>query len=217
MARAILPGMPVTASTVPLARLEIATPRLLLTAGDAGLAPAVCDFQRRNRRHFERWDPPTSETFFTLEVQAQRVQTGIEAFFSDTAYRYWLIDISRAGGARVPSAEADVVGSVHLSQLTRGAFHNAMLGYALDERLVGTGLMTEALTAAIGEMFSPRVNLHRIQAAYRPENQRSAAVLDRLGFRLEGIARDYLYIDGAWRDHRIMARTNPGFVKPEGW
>lgn len=201
----------------PLPRLEILTARLLLTAGDTTLAPAVRAFQRRNRRHFERWDPPTTETFYTLEAQAQRVQAGVEAFLTDTAYRYWMIDMSRAGGARLPLADAEVVGSVHFSQITRGAFHNAMLGYALDEAHVGQGLMTEALTAAIAEMFSPRVNLHRIQAAYRPENHRSEAVLERQGFRLEGVAKDYLYIDGAWRNHRIMALTNPSFVKPEGW
>jgi ribosomal-protein-alanine N-acetyltransferase len=201
----------------PLPRLEILTARLLLAAGDTTLAPAVRAFQRRNRRHFARWDPPTSETFYTLEAQAQRVQAGLEAFMADTAYRYWLIDISRSGGARVPFADAEVVGSVHFSQITRGAFHNAMLGYALDEGQVGRGLMTEALTAAIAEMFSSRVNLHRIQAAYRPENHRSEAVLDRQGFRLEGVAKDYLYIDGAWRNHRIMAITNPAFMKPEAW
>jgi ribosomal-protein-alanine N-acetyltransferase len=201
----------------PRPRLEILTARLLLTAGDATLAPAVRAFQRRNRRHFERWDPPTSETFYSLEAQAQRVQSGLEAFLSDTAYRYWLIDMAHSGGARLPLADAEVIGSVHFSQITRGAFHNAMLGYALDEAHVGRGLMTEALTAAIAEMFSPRVNLHRIQAAYRPENLRSEAVLERLGFRLEGVAKDYLYIDGAWRNHRLMALTNPGFIKPEGW
>ena len=206
-----------TPATSPLPRLEIQTARLLLCAGDTTLAPAVRAFQRRNRRHFERWDPPTSETFYTLEAQVQRVQAGLEAFLSDTAYRYWLVDISRSGGARIPLADSEVVGSVHFSQITRGAFHNAMLGYALDEAHVGQGLMTEALTAAIAEMFSRRVNLHRIQAAYRPENHRSEAVLERLGFRLEGVAKDYLYIDGAWRHHRIVALTNAGFVKPDSW
>ena len=214
--RAILPPMSVPVHA-PLPRLEIQTARLLLTPGDSTLAPAVREFQRRNRRHFERWDPPTSETFYTLEAQTQRLQHGLEAFLADTAYRYWLVDRSRAGGARLPLADAVVVGSVHFSQITRGAFHNTTLGYALDEGHVGRGLMTEALTAAIAEMFSPRVNLHRIQAAYRPENHRSEAVLERQGFRLEGVAKDYLFIDGAWRHHRLMALVNPAFVKPEGW
>ena len=57
----------------PLARYEISTARLRLVAGDPGLAPAVCEVQRRNRQHFAPWDPPTAESFYTLEAQAARV------------------------------------------------------------------------------------------------------------------------------------------------
>jgi ribosomal-protein-alanine N-acetyltransferase len=201
----------------PLARYEITTARLRLVAGDPGLAPAVCEFQRRNRRHFAPWDPPTADSFYSLEAQSLRVAHGVTAFQNDTAYRYWLIDASRAGGARLPSSDVEVVGSLHFSQVSRGAFQSAMLGYALDEAHVGQGLMSEAIVAGLEEMFSPRVNLHRVQAAYRPENSRSARVLERLGFRPEGLAPDYLYIDGAWRDHVIVSLRNPGFAAPDGW
>lgn len=201
----------------PLARLEITTARLRLVAGDPGLAPAVCEFQRRNRRHFAPWDPPTADSFYTLEAQVQRVANGLVAFQNDTAYRYWMIDATRAGGARLPSSDVEVIGSLHFSQVSRGAFQSAMLGYALDEACVGQGLMTEAIVAGLGEMFSPRVNLHRVQAAYRPENVRSAKVLERLGFAAEGVAPDYLYIDGAWRDHIVASLRNPAFALPDGW
>jgi len=202
---------------LPLARPEITTDRLRLIAGDADLAPAVCEFQRRNRRHFAPWDPPTAESFYTQEAQQLRVQQGLAAFNADSAYRYWLIDATRAGGARLPSTDVEVIGSVHFSQVARGAFHSTMLGYALDEAYVGQGLMTEALVAGLQEMFSPRVNLHRVQAAYRPENTRSARVLERLGFRVEGLAPEYLFIDGAWRDHCVSALRNPLFEQPQGW
>ena len=201
----------------PLARPEISTARLRLVAGDAGIAPAVCEFQRRNRQHFAPWDPPTADSFYTHEAQAARVATGLAAFTNDTAYRYWLIDATRAGGARLPSSDVEVIGSLHFSQVSRGAFQSAMLGYALDEAHVGQGLMTESITAGLAEMFSPRVNLHRVQAAYRPENVRSGRVLERLGFRQEGLAPDYLYIAGAWRDHVIVSMRNPSFIAPDGW
>jgi ribosomal-protein-alanine N-acetyltransferase len=212
--QAPIPGL---APLAPLARLEITTARLRLVAGDLGIAPAVCEFHLRNRRHFARWDPPTAESFYTPDAQLQRVQHGLTAFHADTAYRYWMIDASRAGGARLPTSDVDVIGSLHFSHVSRGAFQSCMLGYALDEAHVGRGLMTEALVAALAEMFSPRVNLHRVQAAYRPENARSGKVLERLGFGFEGLARDYLYIDGAWRDHRIASLRNPRFLRPEGW
>ena len=201
----------------PLARHEITTARLRLVAGDPALAPAVCEFQRRNRAHFARWDPPTADSFYTLEAQATRVANGISAFDEDTAYRWWLIDATRCGGARLPSSDVEVIGSLHFSQVSRGAFQSAMLGYALDEAHVGQGLMSEAIAAGLQEMFSPRVNLHRVQAAYRPENLRSARVLERAGFHKEGLAPQYLYIDGAWRDHIVTSLRNPAFVLPDGW
>ena len=201
----------------PLARYEITTERLRLVAGDPDLAPAVCEFQRRNRQHFARWDPPTAESFYSLESQSTRVTHGLTAFQSDTAYRYWLIDATKAGGARLPSSDVEVIGSLHFSQVSRGAFQSAMLGYALDEAHVGQGLMSEAIAAGLEEVFSPRVNLHRVQAAYRPENLRSARVLERMGFHKEGLAPDYLYIDGAWRDHIVTSIRNPAFVLPDGW
>jgi ribosomal-protein-alanine N-acetyltransferase len=201
----------------PLARFEITTTRLRLAAGDAGLAPAVCEFQRRNRQHFAPWDPPTADSFYSAEAQALRLAQGLAAFQNDTAYRYWLIDATRAGGARLPSTDVEVIGSLHFSQVSRGAFQSAMLGYALDEAHVGQGLMTEAIVAGLEEMFSPRVNLHRVQAAYRPENVRSGRVLQRLGFETEGLAPAYLYIDGAWRDHIVTSLRNPNFARPDGW
>jgi len=93
--------------------------------------------------------------------------------------------------------------------VVRGVAHSANLGYALCHGCEGRGWMHEALHAGIEQVFSPAVGLHRIQAAYRPENHRSAAVLMRLGFEREGLARDYLYIAGAWRDHVITALRNP--------
>jgi ribosomal-protein-alanine N-acetyltransferase len=77
--------------------------------------------------------------------------------------------------------------------------------------------MHEALVAALAEAFSPRVNLHRVQAAFRPENTRSGALLQRLGFRPIGLSSDYLFIDGAWRDHQLCALLNPAFHTPSGW
>ena len=66
-------------------------------------------------------------------------------------------------------------------------------------------------------MFSPHINLHRIQAAVRPENWRSVEVLKRLGFSDEGLAPDYLFIDGLWRTHRLTALLNRRFAAPPEW
>lgn len=190
------------------ARKEIVTARLVLKAGAASLAPALADYQERNREHLARWDPPVPESFYTAQAQAERIKQGLKAFADGSGYRYWLV---------LQEAPERVIGSVHFSQVSRGAFQSCTLGYALDGEAQGRGLMHEALAAGIKEMFSPRINLHRVQAAYQPDNARSAAVLQRLKFKEQGVAPDYLYIAGAWRDHVVTALTNPGFVKPMGW
>ncbi|MEW6281000.1 MAG: GNAT family N-acetyltransferase, partial [Candidatus Eremiobacterota bacterium] len=94
------------------------------------------------------------------------------------------------------------------SHILRGAFHACYLGYRLDQRDQGQGLMQEALGRAIRYAFE-RLHLHRIMANSMPTNERSLRVLERLGFQREGYARDYLRIAGEWRDHVMMALTNP--------
>ena len=184
------------------------TPRLRLVAADERLAAMLADFHDRNRVHLAPWEPPTDAGFFTAEVQALRLREGAVAFAAGTGYRYLLQPI---GDTR------RVIGTINFTHIVRGAFQSCNLGYALDQQCEGQALMTEALRCAIAEMFSPRINLHRIQAAFQPENWRSADVLKRLGFVDEGLATDYLFIDGMWRVHRIAALLNKGFVAPSTW
>ena len=184
------------------------TARLRLVAADEPLAAALTDFHDRNRAHLAPWDPPTPTDFYTEAVQAQRLRDAAAAFRAGTGFRYLLQPIGDT---------SRVVGTVNFSNVVRGPFQSCNLGYALDQALEGQALMTEALRCAIVEMFSPQVNLHRIQAGFRPENWRSAEVLKRIGFHDEGLAPDYLFIDGAWRMHRLVALLNKGFLVPAVW
>ena len=184
------------------------TARLRLVAADASMAAALLDFHQRNRAHLAPWDPPTETGFFTEAVQARRLHDAATAFAAGTGFRYLLQPIGD------PSR---VIGSINFSNIARSAFQSCNLGYALDQQFEGQALMTEALRCAIGEVFSPRINLHRIQAAYRLENWRSAEVLKRLNFHEEGVCPDYLFIDGLWRVHRLVALLNKGFAEPEAW
>ena len=194
------------------AYLQLRTARLLLQAPDAmpgsPQVAAVADFYRRNAAHFAPWDPPLPADHAAPERIAQALADGAEAFATGRALRWWLQPADTPGR---------VIGQVHLSSLVRGAFQSCHLGYALDADCQGRGLMHEALRRVVDEAFSPRLNLHRIQAAVRPENQRSLAVLARLGCADIGLARAYLFIDGAWRDHRLFELTNPAFVQPADW
>lgn len=201
----VTPLAPVALSA---AQPVLQTARLRLVGNNPHLGAAVADYMVRNRAHFAPWDPPTPPEFFSADGQTERVLQGVAAFARGEAFRYWL----------QPLEEPErVIGSIHFSQVARGAFQNAALGYALDAASQGQGLMHEALQAGIAEMFSPRVNLHRLQAAWQPSNQRSGAVLQRLGFVQEGLCRDYLFINGAWRDHCISTLLNAHFDVPASW
>lgn len=87
------------------------------------------------------------------------------------------------------------------------------MGYALAESAQGHGYMTEAARAGIEFIFQ-EIRLHRIMANYMPHNVRSAAVLQRLGFTIEGTARNYLFLADAWQDHVLTSLTNPKPVTP---
>ena len=182
----------------PLAVLK--TPRLLLRASDPDFAEAAAGFYRRNREAHARWNPPLPETMFSTEGQRERLAEAVIATATGTGIGWWLF---------APDQPETVLGQIHFSQIVRRAFCNAMLGYTIDHGHEGRGLMHEALQAALTDAFSPRVNLHRVQANVRPDNTRSLRLLDRLGFEREGLAREYLFIDGAWRDHAMTALRNP--------
>jgi len=195
---------------VPISRAVplLLTARLRLVAADEHLGGALAAFHDRNRAHLAPWDPPSSDDFYTEATQAQRLREAAAAFAAGVGYRYLMQPIGDT---------TRVIGSINFSNIVRGAFQSCTLGYALDQAFEGQALMTEGLRCAIAEMFSARVNLHRIQAAYRPENWRSAEVLKRMGFQDEGLAPDYLFIDGQWRVHRISALLNKAFVAPAVW
>jgi ribosomal-protein-alanine N-acetyltransferase len=183
---------------------QIETARLRLRATDLPLAEGVAEYLLRNRAAHSPWNPPLADAVFTVEGQKERLAASARAEAEGREIGWWLTLRGQP--------DAGVIGNVRLSQIARGPFCNAMLGYAIDAAHEGRGLMREALDAVLADAFGPRVGLHRVQANVRPENARSLALLDRLGFEREGLAREYLFIDGAWRDHVMTALRAPGWT-----
>ena len=95
-----------------------------------------------------------------------------------------------------------------MGNVRRGVAQNAQIGYWLGERFVGQGFMSEAVRLVCEFAFS-RSGLHRLEAACIPGNSRSIRLLERNGFRQEGMLTAYLKINGRWRDHLLYARINP--------
>lgn len=97
-------------------------------------------------------------------------------------------------------------GQITLGNLVRGSLRSAWVGYWVESQAAGGGVGTAAVALAVDHAFGP-VGLHRIEATVRPENVASLRVLGKLGFRDEGLLQRYLEVDGAWRDHRLLAMT----------
>ena len=102
------------------------------------------------------------------------------------------------------SAGRTLLGAVELSQIARGNFQSAYLGYWIGGPFAAQGYMTDALEIVLRYAFR-QLRLHRLEANIQPENRPSIAVVRRLGFRKEGTSPRYLKIGGRWRDHERWA------------
>jgi [ribosomal protein S5]-alanine N-acetyltransferase len=101
-------------------------------------------------------------------------------------------------------SDSMIVGVVNFSQIFRGGFQNAYMGYYVGAEFTGRGYMTQGLRLALDYAFR-RLKLHRVEANIQPENVASIALVKKLGFRLEGYSPRYLKISGHWRDHERWA------------
>jgi ribosomal-protein-alanine N-acetyltransferase len=187
--------------TIPI----IETERLVLTIPEASAASRYLAFAIENDAHLARWEPPHPEGFFTEGFWRKRIERNREEYLRDMSLRLAIVGRDDRGGP--------ILGHCNYSNFVRGAFQACYLGYSVDRRWEGKGLMTEALRASIAFIFG-RLRLHRIMANYIPTNERSGRLLRRLGFVVEGYARDYLYIHDGWRDHIMTALTNPSPAPP---
>lgn len=107
-----------------------------------------------------------------------------------------------------------LAGQLTVAGITWGSMCSAHVGYWVDQAVAGRGVMPTAVALAVDHCFRS-VGLHRIEVCIRPENVPSRRVVEKLGFREEGIRPRYLHIDGAWRDHLVFALTAEE-VPPEG-
>jgi [ribosomal protein S5]-alanine N-acetyltransferase len=97
-------------------------------------------------------------------------------------------------------------GQLTIGNVTHGALRSAWIGYWVTTAHVGGGIATAALALGLDHCFRS-VLLHRVEATVRPENAASRRVLAKAGFREEGLLKRYLEVDGAWRDHLLVAIT----------
>jgi [ribosomal protein S5]-alanine N-acetyltransferase len=160
--------------------------RAFIRRGRSGDADEFTELMRASREHHQPWSfPPTRNSEFLALVERARSED------------FELFLLCRRGDGRI-------LGFLNLSQIFRGPFLNAYLGYAVGAPYAGEGYMTEGIQLVLAHAFGS-LGLHRLEANIQPGNERSIALAEGAGFRLEGFSPRYLKIDGKWRDHERWA------------
>jgi ribosomal-protein-alanine N-acetyltransferase len=176
----------------------IQTPRLRIKLLEPDKKDLMVQFRIANRDYLKPWEPVRSVEFYSTRFWDRHLNQLIRDFKSGSSLCLAIMDLQ----------ESEVLGVCNFTNTVFGTFQSCHLGYALGKGHQGEGYMTEALTAAIDYVFT-QINLHRIMANYMPHNHRSANLLERLGFRIEGQAESFLLIDGKWEDHVLTSLINP--------
>lgn len=137
------------------------------------------------------------------------VPPGYPTYVPDTATLAWNYARDIRHGRAMPlkvSVDGQLVGSIVVMSIVRGAAHNAQLGYWIAREWAGQGIMTLAVAMAMDICFD-QMRLHRLEINVRPENEPSRRLVRRLGLRNEGLRRRFLHVGSQWCDHVSYAMT----------
>ena len=184
---------------------ELNTARLQLRLGTTDDIPAILHYYRVNRAYLAPFEPQRPTSFYTRDFWKTVLAARESDFYGDQGVKLLIF---------LQTEPDQVIGTINLNTIVRGAFQAATLGYGLSAQHQGQGYMTEAGKRLMTYAFDT-LKLHRVMANYMPHNHRSASVLKRLGFQIEGIARDYLFINGQWQDHVMTSLINLNWQAPE--
>jgi ribosomal-protein-alanine N-acetyltransferase len=141
------------------------------------------------------WEPSWSSDHLSRKSFTNRVYWASRSVSGGTALPLFLI-------RRKDNA---LIGAITLDNIRRGPAQAGTLGYWTGERFARRGYMREAINATVHHAFT-RLDLSRIEAACLPENVASRGLLEKTGFKYEGVAQSYLQIDGRWRNHVLYAQ-----------
>lgn len=182
---------------------------VVLTDGDVRLRPlrradeaAWMRLRATNAAWLEPWDATSPEPV-----------TGRRPTFAQFVRA---LERQARGGTSLPFAvehAGELVGQLTVSGITYGSLYSASIGYWVGQHVAGRGITPTAVALATDHCFRG-LGLHRVEVNIRPENGPSLRVVEKLGFRDEGLRERYLHIQGVWCDHRTYALTTEDV--PEG-
>jgi [ribosomal protein S5]-alanine N-acetyltransferase len=155
---------------------------------------AWAELRAVSRQHLTIWEPQWSRDELTRSAFRRRLRQYQRELREDQGYAFFILRAS----------DASLIGGLSISNVRRGVAQAASVGYWIGAPHAGQGYMTDALRAVLPFTFGT-LGLNRLEAACQPHNAPSRRVLEKAGFRREGLARRYLKINGAWQDHDLYA------------
>ncbi|MBM3502843.1 MAG: GNAT family N-acetyltransferase [Alphaproteobacteria bacterium] len=150
--------------------------------------------REESREFLEPWEPAWSADALSKSAYRRRLKRYARELRDDEGIAFFIF--RRADDA--------LVGGITLSQIRRGVTQSCSVGYWMGQRYARRGYMYGAVTEVVRFVFD-ELRLHRLEAACVPTNAPSMALLTKAGFRFEGLARQFLCINGVWRDHNLFA------------
>lgn len=175
-------------------KLRIETERMTLRLPVHADFPAWAALRHASADFLTPWEPAWGEDHLSRKAFTDRVYWAERAFGGGTALPLFLIR----------REDEVLLGAITLDNIRRGPAQSGVLGYWTGQPYARQGYMREAIRAVVHHAFTA-LDLSRIEAACLPENAASRGVLEKCGFKYEGVAQSYLQINGRWRNHVLYA------------
>lgn len=175
-------------------KVLIRTDRLILRPPKMDDHPDWVRIRRDSRSFLEPWEPVWAQDHFTRGAFRARVGWAKSAIRDGRAVPFFM----------VRREDSTLLGAITIDNIRRGPAQMCSVGYWISAHATRQGYMTEALTAVCDYAFK-ELELSRLEAGCLPENTASRALLERCGFKYEGVAQSYLQIAGRWRNHVLYA------------
>ncbi|MEI8231928.1 MAG: GNAT family protein, partial [Actinomycetes bacterium] len=171
-----------------------------LTHGDIGLriirtkdAKTIEQLVLGNREWLRPWEATNPHAPMTFDFRAQ-IRSLLRQLETSDALPFVVL------------YQGQIVGQLNVANILHGSLSSCVIGYWIAPEVAGLGITPTAVALAMDYMFNV-VGLHRVEIDIRPENGASIRVVQKLGLRYEGLKKNYIHINGDWRDHYVFALT----------
>ncbi len=172
-------------------KFEVKTNRLILKILGPEYAAMVLNFYKKNRDVFEKYEPVIGDDFYTLDHQKKILQFERNNILKLIMVRYWIFSKNNP---------TEIIGTVSYRNIVRPIYESCTIGYKMDRDYMNMGYCSEAISATI-PIIAKELGIHRFEALILPDNNPSIHMVEKLGFKYEGILRDKIIIHGERLDH----------------